>query len=233
MKKYILLFFSIPFLANSKENGGFIAYLKDNSSFQVGVGASYYTIEEDKGNDKNKVSPVFNIGYNLDLSKNLFINANLNFDTAKLSSALKFKDREYCDAEDVLEGECSSTGFYTVTANKQDIDLYRILDLNLGYKIGYGFSVFAGVNFYKIDFSYGGHSFTDDDSTGVIDIDHIDDGDDNAVGFGFGIIYDIENTNFSTKLSYNQVSFDGGPIDGGGRQKIDDKRITLTLNYTF
>ena len=233
MKKYILLFLFIPFLANSKENDGFLSYLRNNGSFQIGVGANYYTIEEDAGNDRNKVSPIFNIGYNLDLSKNLFLTANLNFDASKLSSALKFKDREYCDAEDVLEGECTSTGFYTVTADKQDIDLYRILDLNLGYKIGYGFSIFAGINFYKIDFSYGGHSFIDDDSTGAIDIDYVDDGDDSTVGFGLGIIYDIKDTNFSTKLSYNQVSFDGGPIDGGGRQKIDDKKISLTLNYIF
>ena len=223
----------IPILANSKENNGFINYIKNNSSFQVGVGVDYYTIEEDGGNDENKASPVFNIGYNLDLTKNLFLNANLNFDVSKLSSALKFKDREYCDTEDVLEGECTSTGFYTVTADKQDIDLYRILDLNLGYKIGHGFSIFAGVNFYKIDFSYGGHSFTDDDSTGATDIDHIDDGDESAVGFGFGIIYNIKDTNFSTKLSYNQVSFDGGPVDNSNTQKIDDKKISLTLNYLF
>ena len=53
------------------------------------------------------------------------------------------------------------------------------------------------------------------------------------VGFGIGAIYNIKDTNFSTRLMYNQVSFDGGHLDNGGIQKIDHKQVSLTLNYNF
>lgn len=238
MKKNIIfgvIALSIGLVYNAAARAeGVMSYIKNNGSFQVGVGANYYNIEEKNGNDRNKASPIFNVGYKVDLPKKFFVDVNVNFDVAKLSSNFLFSDTEYCSPEDVLEGECSTVGSYKVTANGVDLDAYRIFDLNIGYNIAYGFSIFAGVNLYKIDYSYGATTFQAITSgLQAYDMESVDEGDDSAVGFSIGIKYDIKDTNFSTKLMYSQVSFDGGHIDAGGVQEIDDQRISLTLNYNF
>lgn len=208
-------------------------YINNNGDFRIGVGANYYEIKEENGEKENKVKPVINLGYKYNLKNNFFIDANINFDVTDLTSKALFSEIEYCDAEDVAEGECSGVGSYKATAQGQDIDLNRLVDINIGYDFQSGFSIFAGVNFYQIDYSYKNHSYQAIDSITVNRPDHVDGGDETAIGFGVGAIYNIKDTDFSTRLMYNQVSFDGGYLDNDGTQKIDHKQVSLTLNYNF
>ena len=212
-----------------------VSYINNNGNFRFGIGANYYNIKEKSGEKENKVKPVFTLGYKYNLKNNFFIDANINFDVADLTSKALFSEIEYCDAEDVAEGECDNTGSYKAKAQGQDIDLNRLIDLNIGYDFQSGFSVFAGVNFYQIDYSYKNHSWekVSGSLTTVNRPDHVDGGDEAAIGFGIGAIYNIKDTNFSTRLMYNQVSFNGGRLDNGGTQKIDHKQVSLTLNYNF
>ena len=208
-------------------------YLNNNGNFRIGVGVNSYEMKEKNGEEEKKVKPVVNFGYKYNLKNNFFIDANINFDVADLTSKALFSEVEYCDAEDVAEGECSAIGSYKAKAQGQDIDLRRLVDVNVGYDFQSGFSIFAGINFYQIDYSYKNHSYQAIDSITVNRPDHVDGGDETAIGFGIGAIYNIKDTNFSTRLMYNQVSFDGGHLDNGGTQKIDHKQISLTLNYNF
>ena len=212
-----------------------VSYINNNGNFRFGIGANYYNIKEKNGEEENKVKPVFTLGYKYNLKNNFFIDANINFDVADLTSKALFSEIEYCDGEDVFEGECDATGAYKAKAQGQDIDLNRLIDLNIGYDFQSGFSVFAGVNFYQIDYSYKNHSWekVSGSLTNVYRPDHVDGGDEAAIGFGIGAIYNIKDTNFSTRLMYNQVSFNGGHLDNGGTQKIDHKQVSLTLNYNF
>lgn len=238
MKKNILFASGLVLLSSTnsfaivKES---LNHINNNGNFRIGVGANYYNIKEKNGEEENKVKPVFTLGYKYNLKNNFFIDANINFDVADLTSKALFSEVEYCDYEDMLEGECDNPGSYKAKAQGQDIDLNRLIDLNIGYDFQSGFSIFAGVNFYQIDYSYRNHSWekVSGSLTTVYRPDHVDGGDETAVGFGIGAIYNIKDTNFSTRLMYNQVSFDGGHLDNGGTQKIDHKQVSLTLNYNF
>ena len=60
-----------------------------------------------KPKEEKKITPVVNLGYKYNFKSSFFIDANINFDVADLTSKALFSEMEYCDAEDVAEGECA------------------------------------------------------------------------------------------------------------------------------
>ena len=239
MKKQTLFLtmLSLLFANNSFANTqDFFKNLKDNGDLQIGIGANYYQAEEKHGEDKKKFAPIASFGYKYNFTNNVFINANINYDVVKLASKSLFSETEYCDAEDIAEGECGAIGSYKAKAEGQDIESNRLADINIGYNFNNGLSLFAGIGYYQIDYKYKNTSFEALDAASLSDfyeLDGVDDGDDSAIGYGLGLSYNIKDTDFSTKLMYNTVSFDGGSLDNGGKQKITEHQISFSIIYSF
>lgn len=239
MKKQTLFLtmLSLSFANNSfASTQDFFKTLKDNSDLQIGVGANYYQVKEKHGEDKKKFTPIASFGYKYNFTNNIFINANINYDVVKLASKSLFSETEYCDAEDVAEGECGAIGSYKAKAEGQDVESNRLADINIGYNFNNGLSLFAGIGYYQIDYKYKNTSFEALDGASLSDfyeLDGVDDGDDSAIGYGLGLSYNIKDTDFSTKLMYNTVSFNGGNLDNGGKQKITEHQISFSIIYNF
>ena len=210
--------------------------LKDNGDLQIGIGANYYQAEEKHGEDEKKFAPIASLGYKYNFANNFFINANINYDAMELTSKALFSETEYCDPEDAAEGECTANSSYKAKAEGQDINFNRLADINIGYNFNNGLSLFAGVSYYQIDYKYKNTSFEALDGASLSDfyeLDGVDDGDDSAIGYGLGLSYNIKDTDFSTKLMYNTVSFDGGNLDNSGKQKITEHQISFSIIYSF
>ena len=239
MKKQTLFLtmLSLSFANNSfASTQDFFKNLKDNGDLQIGIGANYYQVEEKHGEDKKKFAPIASLGYKYNFANNFFINANINYDVVKLASKSLFSETEYCDAEDVAEGECGAIGSYKAKAEGQDIESNRLADINIGYNFNNGLSLFAGIGYYQIDYKYKNTSFEPLGGLPISnfkELEGVDDGDDSAIGYGLGLSYDIKNTDFSTKLMYNTVSFNGGNLDSGGKQKITEHQISFSIIYNF
>ena len=201
MKKNILFASGLLFLSSTNSFAIInetLNHINNNGNFRFGIGVNYYNIKEKNGEEENKVKPVFTLGYKYNLKNNFFIDANINFDVADLTSKALFSELEYCDYEDVLEGECDNIGSYKAKAQGQYIDINRLRYLNIGYDFQSVFSIFAGVNFYQIDYFYRNHSWekVSGSLTTVYRPDHVDSGDETAVGFGIGAIYNIKDKSF-------------------------------------